>query len=451
MPDGSQGFSATLRGPIARTILRLGLPTIVVLVVQTLVGVTETYFVSYLGTDALAGVALVFPVLMLMQMMANGGIGGGVSSAIARALGAGREADAKSLALHAVAIGVALGLVFTAGAWLGGPPLYRALGGGDGALSAALTYSNLVFLGAVPAWVTAMLASCLRGAGEVRLPAAITFVGSLVLVALSPALIFGIGPFPRLGVAGAGIAVVLYYLGTSAALLFFILSGRTRLRLAWTRLESQLFRAILGVGALSALGTIQANLTVTLVTGAVGLYGTATIAGYGVAARLDYLLIPLLFGFGTAIVTMVGANVGAGRRERARRIAWIGAAIGGGTVGAIGFAAAIFPAGWIGLFTHDATVLATGSLYLRTVAPFYILYGAGYMMYFASQGAGRVLWPVLGGTVRLALAGIVGWVMAERYGLGLADLFRIVAAASILFGIVCLAAVKAPGWGGRRT
>src|SRR5579864_4492314 len=91
------GFAAALSGPIVPTMLRLGLPTLLVLVIQTFVGVAETYFVSYLGTDALAGVTLVFPVLMLVQMMANGGIGGGVSSAVSRALGAGRPSDANAL------------------------------------------------------------------------------------------------------------------------------------------------------------------------------------------------------------------------------------------------------------------------------------------------------------------------------------------------------------------
>jgi Na+-driven multidrug efflux pump len=161
------------------------------------------------------------------------------------------------------------------------------------------------------------------------------------------------------------------------------------------------------------------------------------------------LLIPLLFGFGTGVVTVVGTAVGAGDAARARRAAWIGVAIGGGTVGAIGAAAALFPHLWVGLFTHDPQALATGSHYLRTVAPFYVLYGAGYMMYFASQGAGRVLVPVLGGTVRLALAGLVGWFLADRFGLSLGALFWIVALATILFGLTCLAVILDPRWGVR--
>jgi putative MATE family efflux protein len=441
------GVAAALHGPIVPTMLRLGLPTLVVLVVQTLVGVAETYFVSFLGTDALAGVALVFPVLMLMQMMANGGIGGGVAAAVARALGAGRVDDARALVFHALVIGAAFGLVFMIAALAGGQLLYRALGGAGQSLAAAQTYSNVIFLGAIPLWITALLSAALRGAGNVKVPALIIFAGALVLIPLSPALIFGWGPFPRLGIAGAGTAVVIYYVAAAVLLIAYLSSGRATLRLAPSPLEGRLIGTIMSVGGLSAIGTIQANLTVALVTGAVGLYGAAAIAGYGIASRLEYLLIPLLFGFGTATVTMVGANVGAGQAQRARRVAWTGAAIGGGATGVIGLFAAVFPNAWTGLFSTDQVVLATSALYLRTVAPFYALFGAGYMLYFASQGAGRVLWPVLGGTARLILAGVFGWLAASRLSFNLFELFITVAAASVLFGAVCIAAVRAKQWG----
>src|SRR4051812_27965397 len=160
-----------LRGPIAPRLIRLAWPILVVLAVQTLVGVAETYFVGFLGTDAIAGVALVFPLLMLMTMMSNGGIGGGVSSAIARARGAGRQHDADALVWHSVVIAIAFGALFTFGAIAGGPALFRALGGEGESLANAVRYSDLVFGGAVLIWITNLLASALRGAGNVKVPA----------------------------------------------------------------------------------------------------------------------------------------------------------------------------------------------------------------------------------------------------------------------------------------
>ncbi|MBI1773808.1 MAG: MATE family efflux transporter [Proteobacteria bacterium] len=434
-----------LAGPIVPTMLRLALPTLVVLLVQTSVGVAETYFVSFLGTEALTGVALVFPVLMLMQMMSNGGIGGGVAAAIARALGGGRTADAEALVFHALVLAGLFGLAFTAAALLGGPVLYRALGGTEGALRAALTYSDIVFAGAIPLWVVAVLASALRGSGNVRVPALVTVIGAALLVLASPALIFGWGPLPRLGIAGAGIAVVTYYLGGAAALIGYLATGRG-LRLRRVKLEGRLFKDILGVGILSAIGTVQANLTVALVTGAVGLFGAEAIAGYGLASRLDYVLVPLLFGFGTALVTMVAANLGSGQVKRARRIAWIGAAIGAGATELIGLAAASYPAGWIGLFSDDPTVFQTGALYLRTVAPCYGFFGLGMMLYFASQGARRVAWPVIGGTIRLIVAGLAGWSAVAWLDAGLTTLFAVVALSMVLFGSICALAVRMSRW-----
>jgi putative MATE family efflux protein len=441
--------NAILNGPILPTMLILALPTVTVLVVQTFVGVAETYFVSFLGTDALAGVALVFPVLMLMQMMSNGGIGGGVASAVARSLGAGRQADADALALHALVLAVAFGLLFTAAEWLGGRMLYRLLGGDGAALSASLAYSDTVFSGAVLVWVVSLSAAVLRGSGNTIVPALVTFAGVLLLLPLSPALIFGLGPLPRLGVRGAGLAVLTYYLVAAVALILFLRSPRSGVRLSFDlrQLEWRLLADVLRVGGLSAIGTIQANLTVVLVTGAVGLFGTNAIAGYGIASRLDYVLIPLMFGLGTGALTMVGINIGAGRIARAERIAWVGAFFAAGLTEAIGLAAALFPHAWVGLFSREPEVVAAGSLYLRIVGPSYAFFGFGYMLYFAGQGAGRVLWPVLAGTTRLIVAALLGWLLVARFDAGLPLLFLTVAAASVAFGAIAAAALRIGGWG----
>jgi MATE family, multidrug efflux pump len=438
-----------LAGPIVPTMLRLALPTIVVLVVQTLVGVAETYFVSFLGTDALAGVALVFPVLMLMQMMSNGGIGGGISSAVARALGANRAGDAQALVWHAMVLACGLGLMFTAGAIAGGPALYRAMGGTGGTLTAALTYSNIVFAGSVPLWIVALLSSALRGAGDAKTPARVTLAGALLVVVLSPALIFGPGPLPGLGIAGAGAAVVIYYVLAAVMLIGYMRSERSPLKLTIVRPDGRLFGDILGVGLLSAIGTVQVNLTVACVTGVVGLFGADAIAGYGIASRLDYLQIPLLFGLGTAVVTMVGINVGAEQIDRARRIAWTGAVLALCFTEALGLFVTVFPRAWLGLFTDDLDVLAFGTLYLRTVAPLYGAVALGMMLYFASQGAKRVLWPVVAGTVRMLVAALAGWFAVAGMGADLPTLFQLVAVAALLFGGITSTAMLAGAWGRR--
>src|SRR5438094_7942224 len=358
-----------LEAPIASTLLRLAMPNVLVMLAQAAAGLVETYFIGKLGTDALAGVALVFPVVMLMQMMSAGAMGGGIASSIARALGAGHRADANALTLHALVIALGLGAAFTIGVVVGGWLLYPAIGGTGRALEAALTYSNWVFAGAVLVWLFNSLAAVLRGTGNMAFPAAVTCIGVVVVIPLSPALIFGWGPFPRLGIVGGALALISYYALGSVALAAYLWSGRSVVRpsLRTVRFRWPLFRDILRVGAMAALVTVSTNLTIMIGTSLVGAFGPAAIAGYGTGARLEYLLVPLVFGLGAPLVAMVGTAIGAGERERALRTAWIGAAIALVLTEAIGLAAAAYPGAWLSLFDTNPAMLDAGSRYLRIV------------------------------------------------------------------------------------
>lgn len=437
-----------LQGPVAKTLLGLSWPVLVVLALQTLVGVAETYFVSFLGTSALASVTLVFPVFMLMTMMSNGGIGGGVSSAVARAIGAGRVHDANALPMHALVVGVVFGACFSVAVWTGGRALFELMGGRDEALANALLYANVVFAAAIPGWIANLLAAALRGAGNVRVPAIVTAAGALLTLLLSPLFIFGWGFVPGFGVAGAGIALICFNVGSAVVLGLFMVSRQTPIRLVRTRLEWRLIKDILKVGLLSAIGNLVASLTVVVTTGLAGAFGHEAIAGYGLASRLDYILIPLLFALGTASVTMVGTNVGAGKNTRARRIAWTAATISAAAVGAIGGAAAMFPEAWMHLFSRDPEVVEAGVSYLVRVAPLYPFFGIGMALYFASQGAGKVAWPFAAGIARLGAVAGPGWYWVSIEHGSLAGLYWIVAASYVAFGGINLfAMVSGLGWG----
>src|SRR5712691_2698656 len=359
LPRSDATRATLLSGPILPTLLKLALPTMVVLVAQTAVNIAEAYYVGFLGTDA------------------------------------GRKQDADALVFHALVLAVFVGALFTLGTILGGPALYRALGGKADALDAALKYSNYLFAGAIPVWIVNLQAAALRGSGNVRVPAAVTLIGALVMIPTSPILIFGFGPVPRLGIAGAGIAFGLYYCAAMLFLTRYMASGRAGLTFRFAPLRCQLFADILKVGIPTAVNTVLTNLTVILVTGAVGLFGTTALAAYGIASRLDYVMIPILFGLCTATLTMVGVNFGAGEFVRARRIAWTSAFVGLALTGTIGLIVALYPPLWLTLFSHDADVLREGTTYLRIVAPAYAVLGFGFVIAFAAQGAGHVLWPFI--------------------------------------------------------
>ena len=245
-----------LDAPILSTIARLAAPGVVLALFQTAVSIADTHFVGRLGTDALAGLALVFPLVMLLQMTSAGAMGGGVSSAVARALGAGDEAGARNLAAHAFVIAVAVGLGFTLLLLVFGAALYTLLGGKGAALREALVYSNVLFGGAVLVWIANTLASILRGSGNTLVPALVLVAAVLVQIPLSGALTLGWGALPRLGIAGAALAYVVGFGFAAAVMGVYLWSGPLRPRRSDWRLHPRQFHEILRVGALSSVSSL---------------------------------------------------------------------------------------------------------------------------------------------------------------------------------------------------
>lgn len=411
------------------TLARLSAPGVVLVLFQSMVSIGDTYFVGKLGTAPLAGLALVFPLVMLLQMTSAGAMGGGVASAIARSLGAGDAARARRLVVHALVIAAAMAAAMTILILGLARPLYTLLGGRDETLRHALAYSNIVFAGAGVVWLANTLASILRGSGNMLVPALALIGAACVQVPLSGSLVLGLGPMPHLGIAGAAVAYVTSFglSGLAMALVVFRRASALRPRRADLVPERRLFLDILHVGGLSVLNSFQTVLTAIVLTGFVGRFGPAALAGYGVGVRLELLQIPLVFAVGQALVVLVGTHIGAGHAARAKTIAWAGTGLAAAICLVIGGAAALFPLAWLGLFSADPAVLDAGARYLRIVAPFYPLLGASIALYFASQGAGRMLRPVLAGTARLAIVALGGALVAS-----LAAIFSVVAV-GILF------------------
>ena len=435
-----------LHGRIVPTLLRLAWPNVLVMMAQASTGLIETWWVSHLGLDALTGMALVFPGYLMMTMLSAGALGGGISSAIARALGGGHRQQADALVLHAVVINAALGLALSVIFLVFGRAIYSAMGGQGASLDAALAYSNVVFTGNLLIWLMNAFASVIRGTGNMLVPSLAICAGVVLLVPLSPLLIFGFGPIPAMGIAGGGLAVVITTALMLAVLAWYVVSGRCVVRLRPARLTWHLSADILRVGGIGAVNTLNTTLTMALMTALVGAAaGPDAVAGFGTGARLEYLLIPLVFGLGAPLVALVGTNIGAGQHRRALRIALIGAALSFAVTEAIGLAAAIWPASWLTLFGNDPAMLASGTAYLRCVGPAYGFFGLGLSLYFASQGAGRLGWPLLAGILRAVIAVGGGWTALVLTG-SLSWTFTILAAALVIYGAMMATAVASGVW-----
>lgn len=437
-----------LSGPILPTLLKLAAPNVLAMTMAVAVGVAETWYIGLLGTGPLAAMALVFPFNMLTQMLSSGAMGGGVSSAVSRALGASDDARARTLAFHATVIGAIAGLVYTFLFLTFGPALYAMLGGKDQVLADAVAYGGTLFCGATLVWLMNALASVVRGTGNMRVPSVTILITSALQIVVGGVLCLGLGPAPSLGLQGIAIGnIVASGVGT-AFLLWYLMTGQGRLvlRLQGVQLQRGMFADILKVGALACLSPLQSVLTTLVFTGFVARLGTEALAGYGIGQRLEFMLIPIAFGIGVASVPMVGMAVGAGQVPRARRVAWIAGGVSAVNLGVVGMIVSLMPEVWSSLFSNDAQVLASASQYLSLAGPAFPLFGFGLTLYFASQGSGKVLGPVMAATLRLILVIVVGSWLAK----GTPEAwhyYALVAAAMAVYGLATATAIWFTPWG----
>jgi Na+-driven multidrug efflux pump len=436
-----------LTSPILPTLLRLALPNAVAMVGTALVTVAETSYIGRLGTEPLAGIALVFPFAMLTQMMSAGAMGGGVSSAISRALGSGDRNRAATLALHAGMIGACGGLFFTATMLLFGRQFFMVLGGSGGVLEQACNYSEVLFSGAIAIWLVNTFASVLRGTGDMRLPS-ITLIGvALVQVLVGGTLGLGLFGSPQFGMRGVAAGQLAAFSLGAIFLSWYLISGRSRLtlNLSGFSFERGMFFDILKVGAIACLSPLQSVLTILIFTKILAGFGTETLAGYGLGSRLEFLLIPISFAIGVASVPMVGMAMGAGLVTRARQVAWTAGAVAGLSLGLVGLIVAIKPALWVSLFTSDPGVTAAANSYFAWAGPAFAFFGLGTCLYFASQGAAKVGGPVLASTIRLLTVVAGGWWLASINAPAW-TLFALVGGAMIVFGLCTVASVRFTRW-----
>jgi putative MATE family efflux protein len=440
--------NSLLTAPILPTLLKLAVPNTIAMFGTALVAVAETSYIGRLGTEPLAGIALVFPFVMLTQMMSAGAMGGGVSSAISRALGAGNRDRAATLALHAAIIGLCAGLFFTVMMLTFGRQFYSLLGGRGGVLEQAMQYSHVLFSGAISIWMVNTLASVVRGTGDMRIPSVTLIVTAIVQVLVGGG--FGLGLFglPRLGMPGVAMGQLTAFTLGAIFLAWYLVSGRSRLQLNFKTFTFQrdMFFDILKVGAVSCLSPLQTVLTVLIFTKILAGFGTETLAGYGMGSRLEFLLTPIAFAFGVASVPMVGMAMGAGLVARARQVAWTAGASASLTVGLIGIIVAIKPSLWVSLFTSDPGVTAAAYSYFALAGPAFAFFGLGACLYFSSQGAAKVGGPVIAGTARLLLVGVGGWWLASS-GAPAWALFALVGVAMAVYGLGTALAIRVTRWG----
>jgi putative MATE family efflux protein len=447
-PPEPRARNALLDGPILRTLLWLAWPNVIALSAGTCVVIAETSYIGRLGVESLAAMALVFPFVILTMTMSGGAMGGGVASAIARALGAGDVERASTLAAHALLIGISFGLTFMLGMLIFGPALLKLLGGRGAVLANAVGYAQIFFGGAVLPWLMNTMAGVLRGTGNMKLPSLMILSSAICQIILGGTLGLGLGPIPQFGMRGVAAGSLIAYSISISVMAWYLFSGRARVvpKIRGLRIKRAMFFDILKVGAVSCFSPLQGVLTISIFTHLLAGFGTAILAGYGIGARLEFMLTSVAFATGIASVPMIGMAIGAGRIARARRIALTAGLVSFVSVGVIGSFIAIFPDLWVNIFTHDPGVRAASRQYLATAAPMYAFIGLAMSMYFSSQGAAKVVGPVLAQSARLVFIALGGWWLSTHNATA-ANFFALAAASMGVLGVLSASSVVLTRWG----
>ncbi|MFN9015519.1 MAG: MATE family efflux transporter [Hyphomonadaceae bacterium] len=437
-----------LTSTAAPLLLRMATPNALAFAIQSSVSLAEVWIIGQLGTGALASIALAFPLLMLIQTMSGGAAGGAVTSAIARALGAGDRERAQQLIWHALALSALGAGLFLVLFLLGGRSLIAFLGGRGEILEQAVDYCAVIFWGGLFVWLVSVVGAVFRGMGDMKLPAVLMVASAFLQVPLTAILVLGRLGAPQLGIVGAAYsAVISGFLVSVIMLMILAREGRViQLHRKYLSFSKALFRDIFRVALPASMSPIFTIFIILSLTAMVATFGEAALAGYGIGSRIEFLLIPLVFGIGAAMTSLVGLSIGSGNIDRAEHIGWIGSAFAAGLTGVVGLALALFPSAWIYAFTNDQVTFEAARSYIQIVGPLFAFQGLGLSLYFASQGAGAMRWPVIAILARVVLAVGGGWFLAFGLDLGLKGVFIGAAAAMATFGLIIAITLKLGAW-----
>jgi len=437
-----------LTKPIIPLLIRMSAPNTIAFFIQSLVVLTEVWFISRLGTNSLAAVALAFPLLMITQTMSGGALGGAITSAIARSMGADDIEKAERLIWHSIIISLGGAITFLILFLLFGKQLLFLLGGRGEILQESYAYCSILFFGGILLWLSGSLSAVLRGMGNMRFPATLMVITSSIQVILSGGFILGWFGFPKLGVPGAAVAVLI-----SSALMVTVILFKLRsksipasLRKERFQLRKILFDNIFEVAIPASLSPLLVVGTILVLTGLVGRFGTEALAGYGIGSRVEFLMIPLIFGIGSAMTSIVGANIGALNIDRAEKVGILGGSTAGFVSILIGLTLAAFPEAWIQFFTDDIKAFEVTKKYIQIVGPFYIFQGIGLSLYFASQGANAMKWPTIATIARFIIACAGGGISVYWLDLGIESIFISSSAAMAIFGLMIFISIKKGAW-----
>jgi len=406
--------------PVGRAILMLAVPMVLEMAMESIFAVADVFWVAHLGADAVATVGLTESMMTLIYTLALG-LSIGATAMVARRIGERDRDGAARAAVQSIVIGIAVSVVISAIGIRYGADLLRLMGASDAVVSSGSGFTRVLLGGNATVVLLFLINAVFRGAGDAAVAMRVLWLGNAINIGLGPCLIFGVGPFPALGVKGAAIATTIGR-GTAVVCQLAILFGGKG-RVAVSPRDVRIDRSVMAAMVrLSGTGTLQILLSTTSYIALVRIlatFGSAMLAGYTIAIRLIIFALLPSFGVSNAAATMVGQNLGAGRPERAEEAVWKAVRYNIAFLGAVGvlFIAAAGPI--VSVFTTDAAVHPFAVECLRIVSLGFVFYAAGMVLTGSFNGAGDTWTPTWINVFVFWLWEIpLAWLLANRVGLG---------------------------------
>lgn len=447
--DGILGRSRDYTsGSIGRAVLLLSIPMMLEMVAQSLFGIVDAFFVGKLGAEAVAAVGLTDSLLTIVFAVGLG-LAMAAAAMVARRVGEGDHEAASEAASQGILLGLLVALPLSVAGGLGAPDLLRALGAGPATVDIGASYSAVVLGGSSTVLLLFLINAAFRGAGDAVLALVALWIANLLNIVLDPALIFGWGPFPAMGVTGAGVATTA---SRGLGVLFQLVllargSGRLHLGLRHLRLSMQIVRRLLRVGSTAVLQYLVGTASWLVVMRIVAAFGSAALAGYTISIRiLIFALLPS-WGMANAAATLVGQNLGAGKPDRAERSVWFTASCNALFLGLVMVGLVLFAEALVRPFSPNPEVLAFGASSVRIVSYSYIFFAFGMVSIQAFNGAGDTTTPTWINFVCYWLFELpLAWLLAEKAGWGAAGVFWAITAAQGAIALVGVLAFRSGGW-----
>ena len=438
-------------GPIGQAVLLLAIPMVLEVILEGVFAVTDVFFVSKLGPDAIATVGLTESLVTLVYTLAMG-LGIGATALVARRIGEKDPEAASSTAVQAIVIGIIMAAIIGATGATFAPKLLMIMGAEEGVIKNA-TYTRVILGGDAVVILLFLINAIFRGAGDAAIAMRVLWLANSLNIILGPLLIFGIGPFPKLGVVGAAVATTV---GRGVGALFamsrlFSEKGRVRVHKRHLRLDPALMWKII---RLSASGTFQVFIGMASWIGLVRIistFGSSALAGYTIGIRIIIFALMPSWGMSNAAATMVGQALGANKPDRAERAVWKAGIYNMCFLGLIGLCFVLFARQIVWLFTTDHEVTEYAVDCLRIVSYGFLFYAYGMVLTQSFNGAGDTMTPTIINLIAFWLLEIpLGYVLAKNLSFGPRGVFISIAVSFSSLAVISAIWFKRGKWKERK-